>query len=161
MKWIIFSIFFISCSLLDLNTNEKKYVELVWKILENASIQSWSEDKIITTLGKPKEKYVHKNKKESISWFYVQSETGLQEWALSLKNKKVDGVLYMPKDPYRSEFTIKKIMFRWKNLDCKHKKKQILRPGLIKIITYVGCDNDKRIIEYNRYKEVLSVTVEK
>ena len=162
MKWIIIAMLLISCSLLDSTTSNDSYVKSTWEIIENASVQGWSKKEIISKLGSPHEKYVNPKNKEYISWFYFQKKTGFQEWAFTFNQEgNVKGVLYLPKDPHRSDFSIDKIMARWKNLNCEHKKKQVLMPGLIKTVSYVGCDNEKRFIEYNRYKEVESISVEK
>jgi len=60
----------------------------------------------------------------------------------------------LPEEKYRHEFTIEKIMARWNSFNCIHKTKKELSPELIKIITYLDCDNGHRITTYNMYKEV-------
>ena len=162
MKLIILLLFFISCSSTEILNKKDNYMKSIWEIIEKSLENNWNKENLISKLGKPKEQYTHPRKKEYIAWIYFNKKTGFQEWSFTLdKKENIQNVLYIPIEKYRSEFTTEKIMGRWKNLNCKHEKKQELSPGLVKTVTYVTCDNNKRIIKYNRYKEVTSILVKK
>ena len=153
--------FFVSCFSVNVQSSKNNYVETVWNILENAYHQGWNKNQIIKILGEPKEAQSHPEKKGQVSWFYFQKDTGFQEWTFGINDGNVIAVLYMPKDHYRSEFTIEKIMIRWKELNCQHKENQIVSTDLIRVVKYIGCSNNKIIAEYNRYNQVESIIVEK
>ena len=160
MKYLIIFTFLISCSSINNPRPKENYVESRWEIIENATLKKWGYKQLISKLGQPHGKYKHPIKTDHIAWIYYQKSTGIQEWAFVLnKQGIIVSVLYKPKDPYRYEFTIDKIITRWKNFNCKHEKKQELRPGLVKVITYLDCDTGNRIVKYNMYKQVTSINV--
>ncbi len=160
MKWSILIVLLTSCA--SVHQAKENHIEVIWNIIENASINGWSPKKLISKIGEPKQKIEKPTHDIYSAWIYSDRESGFQEWGISIKKDNTIGsITYLPKDPYRHEFTVNKIMARWKNLNCKHEKKQELSPGLVKIVTYVACDNNKRIVKYNRYKEVESILVKK
>lgn len=158
---ILVFIFLTGCS----TTSEEKKendVEKIWNVIENASVNSWSKKKLTNEIGEPTQIIKQPTKTIFSAWIYKTKSDGLQDWGISIKqNRTVDSITYLPEEKYRHEFTIETIMARWKNLNCKHEKKQELSPGLIKTVTYITCANNKRIINYNRYKEVTSILVKK
>ncbi|MEI8347659.1 MAG: hypothetical protein WCG27_09330 [Pseudomonadota bacterium] len=60
-----------------------------------------------------------------------------------------------------SEFTLEKIKLRWLKFNCEIKEKQTIHPDFIKQVRYISCENGKRYIEYNKYNEVLLISMEK
>ncbi len=161
MKLVILLAFLISCSSVKTFVSEDNYLLSAWEIIEDASPKNWNKEQLISKLGLPKEQYSHPKKQNHSAWIYFDKKTGFQEWGISINQDGIaHSVTYLPKDPYRHEFTIEKIMARWKNLNCSHKTKQELSPGLVKIITYLDCDNGHRIVKYNMYKEVESILVD-
>ena len=161
MKLIILLVFLISCSSVKTIVNENNDLLSTWEIIENASLKSWNKELLISKLGLPNEKYSHPKKQNHSAWIYLNKKTGFQEWGITLKHDRtIISVTYLPNDPYRNEFTIEKIMARWKNFNCIDKTELKLSPGLVKTITYLDCDNGHRIITYNMYKEVESILVD-
>ncbi len=158
MKILLLLIFLMSCSTTKMQSDN--YVTTVWKIFDKVSNKTLKVEELSSTFGDTKEKYKHPKKKHTVAWLYRDRETHFQEWSFEISNgKKIESVLYYPNESYRHEFTIEKIMANWKNLNCIHKTRQELSPGLIKTVTYLDCDNSQRIITYNMYKEVESILV--
>ena len=160
MKLLIFILLFTTgCSSFSNKTED--YVKRTWNIIENASTKKWSTSQLINHIGQPTQVFKQPAKHIYLGWIYDNKSSGFQEWGISIeKNNIIDSVTYLPKDPYRHEFTIEKIMARWKNLNCSHKTQQKLSPGLVKTIAYLDCDNGHRIVKYNMYKEVESILVD-
>jgi len=160
MKLLILLVFITSCSSNYTRTQSSDYVVTTWKIFDKVYTDNWSIKELISTLGHTKEKYTHPQKKHSIAWLYRDKKTNFQEWSFEInKEKKIINVLYHPNESYRDEFTIEKMINHWKDLNCKHKQKQELSPGLVKTIKYIECNNGSHVIRYNRYNEVESVSV--
>lgn len=160
MKYIIFLILLISCSSLKKPNDTIDHLILIWQLLEKAPSEQWYKDKLVSNIGYPKEKIPHPKKKNLTGWIYLNTENSFQEWGITIdKNNIVDSVTYIPSGKYRPEFTIEKIMDRWKDLKCKKEEKQVLTPHVIKKERFISCDNGKRIIHYNRYNEVESILV--
>ena len=133
-----------------------------WSILEESVEKKWSKAQVLKKVGEPNEKYAHPQKTGIVSWFYSNNESNFQEWVFSFDNRGViNGVSYFPNKPMISDFTIDKIASRWKNLNCKHETKQVLKPHVIKNERYLNCDDGKKIIRYNKYNEVESIIVKK
>lgn len=139
----------------SLKTNELKQT---WNVIENASTKNWTKDKLENEIGVAQEEIKSPTARIHLTLLYEQSNR--QKWGITIsKNNIVESVTYLPTDIYRHEFTIEKIMNRWKNLNCKKEEKQILTPHVIKKERFISCDNGKRIIHYNRYNEVESILV--
>jgi hypothetical protein len=161
MKSLILIFIFVTACSTTSEENKGNYIDKIWNVIENASVNSWSKEKLTNEIGKPTQIIKQPTKTIFSAWIYKAKSDGLQDWGISIKqNGAVDSITYLPEEKYRHEFTIEKIMARWHNLNCIHKTKQKLSPGLVKIITYLDCDNGHRIITYNMYKEVQSILVD-
>ena len=149
MKSILLIIFFLGCTPCQLDIKEK--AEKHWAVLEQAVYEKWSQERVLKSLGEPKEKSLGKKNE---SWSY-DTPNGYQEWSFSfdLKEKNVLHVGYSPTESMTGQFTLEKILARWKKLNCKKKKERIIKPHVIRDIEYYLCDGNKRI-NYNIYNEV-------
>lgn len=154
MKVLIFIIMFLTgCT--SLKTNELKQT---WKVIEDAPSKHWSRSNLENVIGVPNKEMKNPTKKIHLALLYEQDNR--QKWGITMsKHNIVESVTYLPTNIYRHEFTIEKIMDRWKDLNCKKEEKQILTPHVIKKERFISCDNGKRIIHYNRYNEVESILV--
>ena len=139
----------------SLKTNELKQT---WNVIENASSKHWTKSKLENEIGIAQKEIKNPVKKIHLALLYEQNNR--QKWGITLsKDNTVESVTYLPTDSYRSEFTIQKIMNRWRDLNCKKEEKQVLTPHVIKKERFITCDNGKRIIRYNQYNEVESILV--
>lgn len=151
MKWILLLSLLISCS-----TTKRTFQENInkrWAILEDAITQNWDQSKIVKLLGVPQKKIKDEIKEY---WSYYSSKNGIQEWSISfsLKSKKVTYVGYNPTGLMDAEFTLDKILKRWKKNNCMDKKSDWYAKGhTVYQDNYYLCDGNKRIY-YNRYEEV-------
>ncbi len=155
---ILLFLFLTACT----STHEQNVnpVELIWNILERASIDGWTSEKLLDQIGKPTQIFKQPAKEIDLAWIYKNQASGFQEWGIGIKNNNViDSITYIPNESYRNEFTIEKITTRWKNLDCKHQQKQELSPGLVKTIKYIECNHGTHVIKYNKYNEVESIFI--
>ncbi len=141
--------------------NKSSDPNVFFEILETFISEQWSPSRVIENLDRPNE--IERNQDDSTeTWFYYHKATHSQQWAFEFdKNGKNLSVTYLPSSDGFIEFSLENIKKRWKKYNCENKQKQILQPGLIKQITYVSCDNGKRYIEYTKYNEVVSVSIEK
>jgi hypothetical protein len=156
MKWVLLISIIVSCSSHMLLN--KKRIEKRWSVLESAVDKKWNQKKVLFELGKPENKDLDN---ESESWFYYSSDEGGQEWSISfrLKDKTVSYVGFNSPESIASEFTLDKILKRWKKLNCKKKKSKMYAKGhSVYRDQYYLCDGKKRI-DYNRYKEVSWIRV--
>lgn len=133
-----------------------------WDILEKSITEGWTQDIVKNILGLPFESYKDKEKSDVAVWVYRQKSSGNQEWTFRFDGSgKTIFVIYMPTSMTESEFTLEKIKSRWSKNNCEIKKKQTINPDFIKSVSYLSCDNEKRYVEYNRYNEVLLISVKK
>lgn len=136
--------------------------ELIWDVIENAPSQRWSDTQLIQKIGKPNQVFKRPTKGIFLGWTYKNEASGFQEWGISFyDDMTVESVTYLPQEIHRHEFTIEKIMTRWKHLNCTHKKNKVLNPGLIRIESYIECGSDKRVAKYNKYNEIESILVKR
>ncbi len=154
MKYLLIIMLLTSCSSHQRTTEEK--VKSKWIILENAVSEKWTPEKILERLGKPKEM---RSNKGGESWYYQSSENGYQEWSIGIKGGIVTGLIYFPTGSMNDEFTLDKILKRWKKFNCKKKKSERYMKGhTVYQDQYYLCDGNKRI-EYDRYNEVSWIRV--
>lgn len=151
MKYIVMIALFLSCSSSELSLQTK--VEPKWLILEKAIAENWDQGRILQILGSPKEKTKEKFKE---FWLYESSENGVQEWSFSFNivNKRITYIGFNPTGSMDKEFTLEKILKRWKRYNCINKKSDwYMKRHTVYQDTYYICDGNRRI-NYNRYKEV-------
>ena len=162
MKYFLFvyCLFLLSCS--NINTQTPKVDAISkWKIIDESVRDSWDRDSLIDKLGKANETE-QSTEKSPETWIYYHESTGTQEWAFELNsNGNIVSVTYFPSSDNFQEFRLSEIKKRWGSLSCVDKKDKIVYPDFVKEISYVSCDNKKRYVEYNRYGEVASISIEK
>lgn len=129
-----------------------------WDILENSISNNWTGENLKKILGEPDEK----SKKDSVEiWYYLNSQGGHQEWSFGITNLGlVVFATYLPvtNDP---EYSLDKIKNRWSSYTCQKKLLSSNIPHVVKSEEYLSCNNGKRNVYYNRYLQVLSLTIEK
>ncbi len=156
MRWLFIILFAISCTSFKHVGNDE--IEKRWSILELAINEKWTKKDIFHILGNPESR---KPDEEGESWFYDSKENDYQEWVISfnLKGEIVTNIGFGPTGSMGKEFTLPKILERWKNLNCKKKKSKWYSKGhtVYQDIYYI-CDGGKRI-DYNRYNEVSWIRV--
>jgi len=159
---IFFILFFISCSSpcsIKLDTRTPSFC---FEVLENFLTKAPNKESILKLFSKPRAIFKDEKNPKEESWIYDHPIKGYQEWAFEFnENGETISTSYHPSGDSFPEFSLLNIEKRWANFKCEHKIKQILMPGLIKHIRYLTCANEKRYVEYNKYKEVWSITVEK
>ncbi|OFZ51353.1 MAG: hypothetical protein A2381_17715 [Bdellovibrionales bacterium RIFOXYB1_FULL_37_110] len=162
-KYLLIIILMIcSCSSYQQTPIPKKGSDLYWNILENISAKIWTKEKINKIFGEPREIVEDKKILHQESWIYDHSTEGYQEWTFGFDEKdQLIFAKYYPADDFSLEFSLKKLEKRWISFHCEYKTKEILHPHVIRDLTYLSCDHEKRQIEYNNYKEVLSITIKK
>lgn len=146
-------ILFLVISCTTFKDNSRNAIEQRWSILESAISAKWTKTNILNILGSPKSK---KLDKEDETWFYDSKETSYQEWIISfgLKSETVTNIIFGPTGSMNTEFTLDKILMRWKKYNCVNKKSGWYAKGhTVYQDTYYLCDGNKRI-DYNRYGEV-------
>lgn len=137
---------------------DPKGVEFSWYILES----NWSQDKVRQQLGNQDEILKDEINPAEEMWIYNYKNDKTSMWSFDFNaNKLAQSVTYYPSGDLTSDFSLEKIQQRWSKLKCEPKNKQTLYPDFIKNVTYLSCDNEKRYIQYNRYKEVFFITVHK
>lgn len=159
MKIIIFCFFIISCSSLDTKNNNKDVADYNWSIIENSNEKLLSLPEVKNLFGEPVRSYQYDD--GTISLIYFNKKTNFQEWAFAFHGDKITGITYIPQAPFRNDFTLDKILKRWKDLNCKKIEEPVITSHTINTKTYMSCDKGRRIVNYNRYNEVSSIYVKK
>ncbi|MCT4643160.1 MAG: outer membrane protein assembly factor BamE [Bacteriovoracaceae bacterium] len=157
MKWILLLITIVSCSSNQLSIKEA--AESKWSVLEQSIVSNWNKSKVLSLLGEPSQK----SGKNEDSWVYYSDQTRLQEWVIGfdIKSKKVIKVTFGPTGFLNTEFTLDKILKRWKGSSCKKMKSKMYTKGhTVYQDTYYLCGPNKRI-DVNRYNEVTWISVSK
>ena len=152
MKYL-FAVLFLVISCTTFKDNSRNTMEQRWSILEKAISDKWTQEDIRHILGTPQSK---KFDQEDETWFYDSKESGYQEWIISfnIKDKIVMNIGFGPTGLMDKEFTLSKILERWKKYNCVSKKSDWYSKGhTVYQDTYYLCDGNRKI-EYNRYEEI-------
>jgi len=163
MNWyyLILLLIISSCSSNQPSLIQKKDANLYWNILDNVSAKIWTKDKIKKIWGEPREIFHDQKQEHRESWIYDHPTEDYQEWTFGFDaNDYLTFVKYFPASDFYSEFSLNNLEKHWLPFHCEHKTKQVLHPHVIKNLTYLSCDHQKRQVEYNKYKEVFSITIE-
>lgn len=152
MKYLPLILLFLSCS----TTKKQVYASPVfWEILEGYN-SAWNKEHIIERLGKPQEIIKQENKD---LWVYSSPETNFQIWAFGINpENRVSGLAYFPSAPEKKLY-ISEVERRWKSRNCVHKKETKLIADNFQTTRTLECEDGKKIVEYNKYNEVLSISV--
>lgn len=151
MKYIHFLLLCLSCSISQ--KQEQKNTSF-WDILESYN-SSWDKEKILSLLGKPHE-VVKSNNKDT--WIYNSPKTNYQIWAVGIAGNEISGLAYFPSSPEKKIY-IPEVEKRWESRNCIHKKETKLMADNFQTTRTLECDDGKKIIEYNRYNEVIGISV--
>jgi hypothetical protein len=159
MKWIFLLVFLLSCSSQELSTPEEN--EKKWFVLEQAIDNDWTQEKVLQELGEATEKSLLKGEE---FWSYDNSKSESLEWTISFNtvSKKIMHITFSPFKDTRKDFTLDKVLTRWKRFNCQKKKElyQSTNGHLIKEIEYYICDGGKQI-SYNQYGEIRWIKITK
>jgi len=151
-----------SCSATQPSPQPQKGQSLYWNILDGLSKELWTKEKIKKLFGEPREIFKNMEQINQDSWIYDHPTEEYQEWTFGFDEKdQLAFVKYFPADDFSSEFSLENLEKHWAQFNCEHKTKQKTQPHVIRNLTYLSCDNGKRYVEYNKYNEVLFITVEK
>jgi hypothetical protein len=152
MKYLFLLLIYFSCS--TFRKQEQTNFNF-WKILEEYK-PSWDQKQIVNKLGKPQE--VIKQKGEDL-WIYRSSKTNFQSWSIGVTlENKISGIAYFPTSSGNSMYILE-IEERWKSRSCVHKKETKLVADNFQTTLTLQCDNGKKVAEYNKYNEVVGISV--
>ena len=152
MKYLQLLLLFLSCSTLQ---KEVHTSPVFWEILEGYN-WAWNKEQIIKRLGKPQEIIKQENKD---LWVYNAPETNYQIWAVGINpEESVSGIAYFPSAPEKKLY-ISEVEKRWKSRNCVHKKETKLIADNFQTTRTLECDNGKKVAEYNKYNEVVGISV--
>jgi hypothetical protein len=152
MKYLQLLLLLFSCT-----TPQKQVLPtpLFWDIIEGYNTL-WNKKQIIKRLGKPQEIIKQENKD---LWVYNSPKTNYQIWAVGITlENKVSGLAYFPSAPEKKLY-IFEVEQRWKSLNCVHKKETKLSADNFQTTRTLECDDGKKVAEYNKYNEVLGISV--
>lgn len=152
MKYIPLILLFLSCS----TSKKQVYTSpIFWEILEGYK-STWNKEHIIERLGKPQEIIKQENKD---LWVYSSPETNFQIWAFGINpENRVSGLAYFPSAPEKKLY-IFEVERRWKSRNCVYKKETKLISDNFQTTRILECEDGKKIVEYNKYNEVLGINV--
>ena len=152
MKYLLLLLLSLSCST---SHKQEQATFNFWEILEGYK-RSWDKEQILSKLGKPQE--VIKQKGEDL-WIYRSSKTNFQSWAIGVTlENKISGIAYFPTSSGKSMY-IYEIEERWKSRSCVHKKETKLVADNFQTTRTLECEDGKKVAEYNKYNEVLGISV--
>jgi hypothetical protein len=151
MKYFLLLALCLSCSI-----SQKKIQAppIFWTILEEYN-SSWDEEQIQEKLGKPQEIIKQKN---NDLWVYNSPITKYQIWAIAIIKTKVSGLAYFPSAPEKKLY-IFEVEKRWKDRNCSKKKETKLVADNYQTTQTLECDAGKKVVEYNKYNEVIGISV--
>lgn len=152
MKYLPLLFLFLSCSV------PQKQVHAApdfWEILESYN-SAWNKEQIIERLGKPQEIIKKENKD---LWVYNSPITNYQIWAVGINlENRVSGLAYFPSAPEKKLY-ISEVEKRWESRNCVHKKETKLIADNFQTTRTLECEDGKKVAEYNKYNEVLGISV--
>jgi hypothetical protein len=131
-----------------------KREDYAWQLVETFYQTQILKDDIQQKFGDPKE--IEKDGTLE-SWRYDKKE-GYPEWFFIFNQKNnLTSIHYIP----NQTISVSELEKKWEKEVCEHKKEQKLFPDFIQTKMFLICNYGKRKIEYNRYNEVLSISLEK
>ncbi len=152
MKFLYLLILCLSCSI---SQKQEQKITSFWEILEGYD-SSWNKEQIISKLGDPQK--ISKQDNEDLL-IYRSLKTNYQIWAIGITpENNVSGLAYFPSAPEKKLY-IFEVEQRWKSRNCVHKKETKLIADNFQTTRTLECENGKKIVEYNKYNEVLSISV--
>jgi len=162
MNRLYFFLFFIlSCGV---PVSQKPSLEIIppWSIIEQFDLNTLKKDFILNQFGRPFDILQDKMNPKIDFYVYHNLSQHTQEWAFGFDPEGILKILtYLPSSSTAKDFSLDEIKMRWEKFKCVHKEKQILKPGLIKEISYLSCEDGKRYVEFNNYNEVISITLKR
>jgi hypothetical protein len=151
LRMLVILLYFASCTTTEFQKEKFDY----WSFLDGYFQKSMNAEYIKKQFGNPREKY------ENI-WIYDNNKSDQQEWSFVFNSlDEVTSIIFIPSKDFAYDFSLNQIKDRWKKFDCQLKEKQRLRPGLISKLRTLECDKGKRIVEINKYNEVLTINLNK
>ena len=152
MKYLPLLLLFLSCSTLQ---KEVHASPVFWEILEDYN-SAWSKKQIIEKLGEAHEIIKQENKD---LWVYNSPKTNYQIWAVGINpENRVSGLAYFPSSPEKKLY-ISEVEKRWQSRSCVHKKETKLIADNFQTTRTLECEDGKKVAEYNKYNEVLGISV--